>query len=71
MSDSTGSAAAFGTPRPSRRKRRAEGRATRKRVPLDALAAVPEQRGDALGLLAGQEPETGTGTEAPPPAGKP
>ena len=55
MSDSTGSAAAFGTPRPSRRKRRAEGRATRKRVPLDALAAVPEQRGDALGLLAGQE----------------
>ncbi len=55
MSESTYLAAGFAAPRPSRRKRRAEGRSIRKQVPLDSLAAVPEQRGDALGLLAAQE----------------
>jgi uncharacterized protein (DUF2252 family) len=45
----------FTAPRDSRRKRRAQGRSIRKQVPLESLANLPDQRGDALSLLAGQE----------------
>ncbi len=45
----------FNTPRPSRRKRRAEGRKVRKQIPLESLGELPDRRADAIALLATQE----------------
>lgn len=45
----------FSTPRPSRQQRHAEGEGLRAQVPLESMADLPSERGDALALLTSQE----------------